>query len=73
MVVVRSAERLRAAEEVVAQLRGELDEVGVRLPSLRVDLVSLTSESAAYPLVDLGRCNLDTALRLAAVLHEGRK
>ncbi|MGW7364331.1 hypothetical protein ACWGI8_13100 [Streptomyces sp. NPDC054841] len=73
MVIVRSAERLRAAEEVVAQLRGELDEVGVILPSLRVDLVSLTSESVTYPLVDLGRCNLDTALRIAAVLHEARK
>lgn len=71
-MVVRSAERLRAAEEVVAQLRGELDGTGVILPSLRVDLVSLASESDSYPLVDLGRCNLDTALRLAAVLHEAR-
>ncbi|MGW2558378.1 hypothetical protein ACWCXB_03835 [Streptomyces sp. NPDC001514] len=72
MAVVRSAERLRAAEEVVAQLRGELVGSGVTLPSLRVDVVSLASE-APYPLIDLGCCNLDTALRLAAVLHEGRK
>ncbi|MEU9011155.1 hypothetical protein AB0D12_15490 [Streptomyces sp. NPDC048479] len=71
-MVVRSAERLRAAEEVVAQLRGELGEVGVSLPSLRVDVVSLASD-APYPLVELGRCNLDTALRLAAVLHEVRR
>ncbi|MCZ7459532.1 hypothetical protein [Streptomyces sp. WMMC940] len=63
---------MRAAEEVVAQLRDELDSTGVTLPSLCVDLVSLTSESGAYPLVDLGRCNLDTALRLAAVLHGAR-
>lgn len=70
--MVRSAERLRAAEEVVSQLRAELDGTGVTLPSLRVDPVSLASESTAYPLVDLGRCNLDTALRLAAVLHEAR-
>ncbi|MEW2631946.1 hypothetical protein AB0903_09860 [Streptomyces sp. NPDC048389] len=68
MTVVRSAERLRAAEEVVAQLRSGLDTVSVTLPSLRVDVVSLASE-APYPLVDLGRCNLDTALRLAAVLQ----
>ncbi|MFE7778654.1 hypothetical protein ACFU5O_33180 [Streptomyces sp. NPDC057445] len=73
MASVRSAERLRAAEEVVAQLRTELDSTGVTLPSLRVDPVSLMSESATYPLVDLGRCNLDTALRLAAVLHEARR
>ncbi|MBT2391177.1 hypothetical protein [Streptomyces sp. ISL-1] len=67
-MVVRSAERLRAAEEVVAQLRDGLGVVAVTLPSLRVDVVSLASE-APYPLVDLGCCNLDTALRLAAVLH----
>ncbi|MFE3326740.1 hypothetical protein [Streptomyces sp. NPDC059176] len=71
--MVRSAERLRVAEEVVSQLRTELDGTGVVLPSLRVDPVSLAGESSAYPLVDLGRCNLDTALRLAAVLHEVRK
>ncbi|GAA2970529.1 MULTISPECIES: hypothetical protein [Streptomyces] len=67
-MVVRSSERLRAAEEVVAQLREGLEVVSVTLPSLRVDVVSLASE-APYPLVDLGRCNLDTAMRLAAVLH----
>ncbi|MGW0562982.1 hypothetical protein ACWDZ4_20740 [Streptomyces sp. NPDC003016] len=67
-MVVRSSERLRAAEEVVAQLQEGLEVVSVTLPSLRVDVVSLASE-APYPLVDLGRCNLDTAMRLAAVLH----
>ncbi|MEU2430715.1 hypothetical protein ABZ611_14605 [Streptomyces sp. NPDC007861] len=72
-MAMRSAERLRAAEEVVAQLRGELSGSGVTLPSLRVDLVSLAGDSETYPLVELGRCNLDTALRLAVVLHEGRK
>ncbi|MGW1026087.1 hypothetical protein ACWD4J_20755 [Streptomyces sp. NPDC002577] len=71
-MVVRSAERLRAVEEVVAQLRCELGEVGVVLPSLRVDPVSAAGE-APYPLVDLGCCNLDTAMRLAAVLHEVRR
>ncbi|GGX31764.1 hypothetical protein [Streptomyces chryseus] len=67
-MVVRSPERLRAAEEVVAQLRKGLGVVDVTLPSLRVDVVSLASE-APYPLVDLGRCNLDTAMRLAALLQ----
>ncbi|MER7000623.1 hypothetical protein [Streptomyces sp. NPDC000410] len=71
MAVVRSAERLRAAEEVVSQLRGELEGTGVTLPSVRVDIVSLASETP-YPLIDLGCCNLDTALRLAAVLHQAR-
>ncbi|MFJ8075571.1 hypothetical protein ACIQ7Q_16925 [Streptomyces sp. NPDC096176] len=68
MTVVRSAERLRTAEEVVAQLRAGLEVVSVTLPSLRVDVVSLAGE-APYPLIDLGRCDLDTALRLAAVLQ----
>ncbi|MET9427396.1 MULTISPECIES: hypothetical protein [unclassified Streptomyces] len=69
---LRSAERLRAAEEVVDQLRSELRELGVVLPSLTVDPVTASSE-APYPLVDLGRCNLDTAMRLVAVLHEVRR
>lgn len=68
MTVVRSAERLRAAEEVVDRLRAGLGVAAVTLPSLRVDVVSLASE-APYPLIELGRCNLDTALRLAAVLQ----
>ncbi|MGW6460341.1 hypothetical protein ACWF94_31205 [Streptomyces sp. NPDC055078] len=67
-MVARPAERLRAAEEVIDQLRTELDGLGVALPSLRIDPVSLASEHP-YPLVDLGRCNLDTAMRLTAVLH----
>ncbi|CAL9296122.1 MULTISPECIES: hypothetical protein [unclassified Streptomyces] len=61
-------ERLRAAEETVERLREELLRAGVVLPSLRVDLVTVTSESP-YPLVELGRCNLDTAARLADALE----
>ncbi|MFG3498679.1 hypothetical protein [Streptomyces sp. NPDC047928] len=68
----RAADRLRMAEETVARLRGELGAAGVVLPSLRVDPVTATGEEP-YPLVELGRCNLDTALRLAAVLHEARR
>ncbi|MEV0316955.1 hypothetical protein ACIBKX_32010 [Streptomyces sp. NPDC050658] len=73
MAVVRNAQRLRAVEEVVAQLRAELDALSVELPSLRVDPVSAAGDGTAYPLVDLGCCNLDTALRLAVVLHEVRQ
>ncbi|MFB7463948.1 hypothetical protein ACFCZ1_10705 [Streptomyces sp. NPDC056224] len=68
-MVLTSQERMQAAEEAVRQLRESLAGVGVLFPSLGVERVS---EAGAYglPLVDLGRCNLDTALRLAAVLHE---
>ncbi|WP_274559939.1 hypothetical protein [Streptomyces spiramyceticus] len=65
-------ERLRAVEDAVGQLRTELGAAGVALPSLRVDPVS-SAGNEPYPLVDLGRCNLDTALRLVAVLHEVRR
>ncbi|MET9804530.1 hypothetical protein [Streptomyces sp. NPDC006368] len=71
-MALRSSDRLRAAEEVVAQLRGELGAVGVTLPSLRVDAVTATGD-APFPLVELGRCNLDTAMRLVAVLREARR
>ncbi|GGT37321.1 hypothetical protein GCM10014713_33840 [Streptomyces purpureus] len=67
-----ASERLRAVEDAVAQLRSELGAAGVTLPSLRMDPVSAAGMDP-YPLVELGRCNLDTALRLVAVLHHARK
>ncbi|MFI7383448.1 hypothetical protein [Streptomyces sp. NPDC049813] len=71
-MVVRDAERLRVVEETIGQLRAELGVLGVLLPSLRVDAASAASE-VAYPLVNLGCVNLDTAMRLVAVLHERRR
>ncbi|WP_425831063.1 hypothetical protein [Streptomyces fractus] len=71
-MAVRSAERLRVVEEVVAQLRVETGVLGIVLPSLRVDPVSAAGE-VGYPLVDLGCVNFDTAMRIVAVLHEGRR
>ncbi|MEU8775080.1 hypothetical protein [Streptomyces sp. NPDC048606] len=68
-MVLTPKERIRAAEEAVGQLKEALDGVGVVFPSLGVDGVSAAG-TYGLPLVDLGRCNLDTALRLAAVLHE---
>ncbi|MFJ6798218.1 hypothetical protein [Streptomyces sp. NPDC091268] len=62
-------ERMQAAEDAVRQLEQALSGVGVTFPSLGVDGVSAAG-LYGLPLVDLGRCNLDTALRLAAVLHE---
>ncbi|MEU5898048.1 MULTISPECIES: hypothetical protein [Streptomyces] len=69
-MALTAEEQVRAAEEAVLQLKAGLAEAGVTLPSLRVDPLSVASEG--LPLVELGRCNLDTALRLAAVL-EGEK
>lgn len=58
----------RTADEAVDRLRAALREVGIVLPSLRVDPLSIRDEDP-YALVDLGRCNLGVASRLAAVLR----
>ncbi|WP_371670633.1 hypothetical protein OG985_25265 [Streptomyces sp. NBC_00289] len=59
---------MRSTEEVVESLRGALVGVGVVLPSLGVDPVTGASEGP-FALVDLGRCNMRTAERLASVLR----
>ncbi|MGW1550380.1 hypothetical protein [Streptomyces sp. NPDC002346] len=62
-----AAGRVGEAEDAVEKLRQGLKGVGLTLPSLRVDPVSCAGNEPA-PLVDLGRCTVDTALRLSAVL-----
>ncbi|MFD3409662.1 hypothetical protein [Streptomyces cyaneofuscatus] len=64
-----AAEKVRAAEDAVEQLKAGFAGLGVTLPSLRVDPVSCAGNEPT-PLVDLGRCNIDTALRLCEVLAE---
>ncbi|MFF8918481.1 hypothetical protein ACF08M_35565 [Streptomyces sp. NPDC015032] len=67
----RAAEgRVRAAEDAVTRLKEGLSGVGITLPSLRIDPVSSAGSDSMTPLVDLGRCNLDTALRLSVVLEK---
>ncbi|MFF1923558.1 hypothetical protein ACFVW8_23675 [Streptomyces sp. NPDC058221] len=66
-----AAVRVREAEEVVTRLREGFAGVGIVLPSLRIDPVSFAGEEPAG-LVDLGRCNLDTAARLTQVLEAER-
>lgn len=63
-----AAGRVREAEEAVARLREGFAGVGVTLPSLRIDPVSCAGNEPSA-LVDLGRCNLDTALRLSEALE----
>ncbi|GGW41257.1 hypothetical protein [Streptomyces griseoloalbus] len=55
------------AEEVVKELRAALAEAGISLPSLGLDPVSLARE-APCPLVELGRCSVETARRIAAAV-----
>ncbi|MFF5013801.1 hypothetical protein [Streptomyces sp. NPDC001165] len=58
----------RSAAEAVERLRAALHEVGIILPSLRIDPVT-GAHGHPYALVDLGRCNLGVASRLAAALR----
>lgn len=62
-----SAPCVEEAEEVVKELRALLAKAGITLPSLGLDPVSLARE-APCPLVDLGRCSVDTARRIAATM-----
>ncbi|GHH85866.1 hypothetical protein GCM10018793_55470 [Streptomyces sulfonofaciens] len=71
-MVAKSVEGVQAVEDVVTRLRGALAALGVVLPSLRIDPLTAASEEP-YPLVELGRCNMDTALRLVAALGEARR
>ncbi len=48
-------------ESAAHELREALAGSGITLPSLGIDPL--------YPLVELGRCNVDTARRLAAALR----
>lgn len=63
-----SALCVEEAEEAVKELRAVLEKAGITLPTLRIDPASLARE-APCPLVELGRCSVATAQRLAAVLR----
>lgn len=58
---------IEEAEEAVNKLRTALERSGITLPSLRLELASYVRDTPC-PLVELGRCNIDTVRRLAAVL-----
>lgn len=63
-----SALCVEEAEEAVKELRAVLAKAGITLPSLGLDPVSLARRTPC-PLVELGRCSVETARRLAAVLR----
>ncbi|MER5182163.1 hypothetical protein ABT009_28045 [Streptomyces sp. NPDC002896] len=63
-----SARCVEEAEETVTELRMALARAGIALPSLRIDPVTVARD-APCPLIELGRCSVDTAARLAAALR----
>ncbi|NUP15250.1 MAG: hypothetical protein HOZ81_03940 [Streptomyces sp.] len=62
---------MRSTEEIVESLRAALTAAGIVLPSLTVDPVTAAT-GEPFALVDLGRCNVRTAERLASVLRGER-
>ncbi|WP_221348232.1 hypothetical protein [Streptomyces beigongshangae] len=63
-----SSERARPTREAVEYLRAALRDAGVALPSLGVDPVTAAT-GEPFALVELGRCNVRTAVRLADALR----
>ncbi|MGW0335852.1 hypothetical protein ACWD0J_28990 [Streptomyces sp. NPDC003011] len=63
-----SALCVEEAEDTVKELRAALLIAGITLPSLGLDPVSLARE-VPCPLVELGRCSVETVRRLAAALR----
>ncbi|MDH6435353.1 hypothetical protein M2158_003830 [Streptomyces sp. SAI-144] len=70
-LTVPMEESVRSTQEVLESLREALVGVGVVLPSLSVDPLTGAGDEP-FPLVDLGRCNVRTAERLASVLRGER-
>lgn len=63
-----AAGRPEEVEECVSELGAALAAHGITLPSLGLDPVTYAGV-CPRPLVSLGNCNVDTALRLATVLR----
>lgn len=65
-----ATEKVRDAERARDELRDALNAAGVRLPSLGLDIASCVGP-APLALIELGRCNVETARALAAALRPG--
>ncbi|GHJ39951.1 hypothetical protein Sm713_55600 [Streptomyces sp. TS71-3] len=67
---VTAAERIKEAENVRDELWAALHAFGITLPSLCVEPAAY-ADAWPRPLVELGRCNLQTARRLTDALRRG--
>ncbi|SFC12363.1 hypothetical protein [Streptomyces aidingensis] len=62
-------DEIEDAEAVCDELEDVLTVLGIKLPSLCVDIGPSAPFVACPPLVELGRCNVETARALAAALR----
>ncbi|GAB2787509.1 hypothetical protein [Streptomyces daliensis] len=60
------AAKVRQAEEVLSDLKEALKGKGITLPSLEIDCETSLS---GVVLIDLARCNIETAQKLAKALR----
>ncbi|WP_330239817.1 hypothetical protein [Streptomyces sp. NBC_00525] len=63
-------EKVAEAERARDELREALGAAGLKLPSLGIDAISCAGPNP-LALIDLGRCNIDTARALAVALRSG--
>jgi hypothetical protein len=68
----RAVDAMAASTRAVAEIQEALTGLGITLPSLGIDLLSCSRPVDPRPLVELGRCNLETAAALAAALRRAR-
>lgn len=65
----RAVEAMTTSTEAVVKLQEALTDLGIVLPSLSIDLLSCSRPLDPRPLIELGRCNLETAAALTAALR----
>ncbi|PZT75453.1 hypothetical protein [Streptomyces sp. AC1-42W] len=65
-------DKVKEAELACGELRDALGAAGVKLPSLGLDVVSCVGPDP-LALIELGRCNVETARALAAVVWLDRR
>lgn len=63
-----TTDKVRDAEQARDELRDALKAAGVQLPSLGLDAASCAG-LVPLALIDLGRCNIETARALAAAVR----
>jgi hypothetical protein len=63
-------EVIECSTRSVIRLQDALSALGITLPSLGIDLPSCCGSLDPRPLVELGRCNLETATALTAALRK---